>query len=125
MAKPRKDWKLVEVNCVSTKDEKIEITKPKPASATVTVIDNVNDAEALLAHINAVEKNEKPLTYADILKDYVNTNIVSNARIALRQVADPTAIVTKALDKVRKMFPNLPEEQLAAMAEMMKDSIGE
>lgn len=121
MAKPRKDWKLDSVEFVTTKDEKVEINKPKPASTTVTVIDHVNDADALLAHINAVE--QKNYTVGDILADYVNENILTNTRIALRQTADPDQVVTKALDKVRKLFPNLPEEQLAAMAAMMKDSL--
>lgn len=121
MARTRKDWKLGDCTCVTTKEEKVEISKPKPASTTVTVIDAVTDADALLAHINSVE--QKNYTVGDILADYVNQNILTNARIQLRQTADPDAVVSKAIEKLHKQFANLPEEQLAAMAQMIKESM--
>jgi len=133
MAKQRKDWKLSDLSFISTKEQKVEIEKPKHAETVVTLISHVNDEDALLAHINAIEKRgvvgedgkvaEAALTIADILADYINENILTNTRIQLRLTADPTIVVDRALAKVKKMFPNLPEEQLNAMAAMLRDSV--
>lgn len=121
MAKPRKDWKLSEVPAFVVKDETVTIKKPKPASAVVTIVDSVADANAALEHISKVEG--KVITVSDLILDYINTNIISNAKIALRNVADPEKAVDKMLEKLRKQFPNLAPEQLVAMSEMLKGSL--
>lgn len=125
MAKPRKEWNLEGQNFITVKDEKIEIKKPKPADTTVKVIDTVTDVDALLNHINTVEKNETPMTVADVLREYVNENIRANTRISLRNVADPQATVNKAIETLRKKFPHVSDEQLKAMAEMLSASMAE
>jgi len=133
MAKQRKDWKLSDLSFISTKEQKVEIEKPKHAETVVTLISHVNDEDALLAHINAIEKRGVVVRMVRLLR-LLSQSLTFLLTTSMRTFSPtlvfssvllltPRLFVDRALAKVKKMFPNLPEEQLNAMAAMLRDSV--
>ena len=137
MARQRIEWNLSGVagmGIVSLKELKVSVPTEKGSekkiegSATIIgrVLDTVKFRELAEAAYNKGKKDadKVSLTYEFLLADFVNSVVVATKKAELRTKANPAVAVKNAIENLRKKFPNVSDEKLAAMAEMLKDSIG-
>lgn len=135
MSRVKVDWKLSEfgnAGLISTKsvEAKVKVKESDdPIKGNVTVIGRIVNLPEFLPKVEEIiNKGKKDgektkLTHEYLLADFVNRNILTNFKQYLRVKANPAAAVKAAIARVTKQFPNLPEEQIKAMAEMMLASM--
>lgn len=140
MARQKIEWNLETLGnngVISTRLQKFSVPTDKKnedgtkvtVDGTTTIIGRVIDPlrfkTAAEESFNKGKKESERvnLTYEFLLAKFVNDSIGTNFKAGLRVKADPAAAVKRAIERIRRQFPNMPEDKAAAIAAMMLDSM--
>jgi|MudIll2142460700_1097286.scaffolds.fasta_scaffold22627_1 hypothetical protein len=135
MARKKLNWNLVDhagKGLISTVETTQSVPKPDKSgkiTGNLTLVGRIVNLPAFQAQMEKVvndgkEDNEKvTLSHAYLLAKFVNDALVTNFKQYLRIKADPTKAAIRAIERLRKQFPNMPDEQLSAIGAMLVQSI--